>query len=277
MAEVRVLGPFQAIGPRGSTTLTSSRQRALIGLLALSSAAPVSVAKLVSGIWGEDAPRTAVRTLQSHVARARRSLADCGLADLLVVDRSGYRLLVDQQDVDAYRFEDRVRDARRLLAAGDVAGAAAGWGAALQLWCGEPLQGTDLSGWGAAEVSRLREARLAAIEDWCDALLRLGMHAQAEDELQRLRGAYPERERPAGLLMLARYRAGRHAEALAGYAELREQLADTLGIDPSPELQRLHTAMLCRDPNLDFVDPAHAMAADSPARTAPAAVPAPAA
>jgi len=105
------------------------------------------------------------------------------------------------------------------------------------------MQGTELCGWGAAEVARLNEARLSALEDRCDAELRLGGHPSAAEELEHLLALHPSRERLAGLLMLAHYRCGRHTEALTCYARLREHLAEVLGVDPSPQLQRLHTAM----------------------------------
>ncbi|MFD2765850.1 AfsR/SARP family transcriptional regulator [Micromonospora eburnea] len=266
MADVRVLGPLQAIGPAGSAALSSSRQRALVGLLALTPKYPIPVSKLVDGIWGDDAPRTAVRTLQSHLTRAKQELAACGLPDLLVATRVGYMMVVDPPAVDAHRFEGQVRAARRLLAEGDSAGAEGALSSALKLWYGEPLQGTELYGWGAAEVARLQEARLGAVEDLCDTQLRLGAYAKAADELERLLAAYPARERLVGLLMLARYRSGRHAEALTSYARLRAHLAEALGVDPGPQLQRLHTAMLRRDPALDVAEAAGPVSVAAPAK-----------
>src|SRR4051794_15536062 len=102
--EVRLLGPLQAIGPAGEAALPSLRQRALIGLLAMNPGTPIPASRLVMGIWGEAAPRTAVRTLQSHLTRARQELAACGLPDVLVAGRAGYMLTIDAAAVDAYRF-----------------------------------------------------------------------------------------------------------------------------------------------------------------------------
>lgn len=227
--EVRILGPVEVCGPHGRAVLTGTRQRSIVAVLALRAGKPVPVDRLVDVLWGENPPRTAVRSLHSHVARVRQALADCGLPGALRTEPGGYRL---DAAVDAQLF-DRTRD--------------------LALWRGEPLTGTELHGWGLAEVDRLRERHVAALEAfWCERLDR----PDAAEELERLVAAHPTRERPVGLLMRALHLGGRHAEALEVFRALRRRLADELGADPGPDLVALHTAILRRDPALSSARPA---------------------
>ncbi|MGZ3144886.1 BTAD domain-containing putative transcriptional regulator [Lentzea chajnantorensis] len=226
--EVRILGPVEVCGPLGRAELNGVRQRSVVAVLALRAGTPVSVDRLVDVLWGDDPPRTAVRSLHSHVARVRQALADCGMPGALVTGPGGYRL---DASVDADRFE-RTRD--------------------LALWRGEPLGGTELFGWGRAEIGRLREQRLTALEaHWAQRLDR----QDAISELERLVVSHPTRERLVGLLMRALHLDGRHADALEAFQRLRSRLADELGADPGPELSALHTAVLRRDPSLHSAKP----------------------
>ncbi|USX54830.1 BTAD domain-containing putative transcriptional regulator [Lentzea sp. HUAS12] len=227
--EVRILGPVEVCGPHGRAELTGARQRSIVAVLALRAGTPVPVDRLVDVLWGEDPPRTAVRSLHSHVARVRQALADCGLPGALVTKPGGYQL---DASVDAEVF-GRTRD--------------------LGLWRGEPLAGTELFGWGRAEADRLREQRLAALEaHWGERLDR----PDAVEELERLVAGHPTRERLVGLLMRALHQDGRHADALEVFRRLRQRLADELGVDPGPDLTALHTAILRRDPALHSARPA---------------------
>ncbi|MET9224329.1 tetratricopeptide repeat protein [Lentzea sp. NPDC003310] len=226
---MRILGPIEVDGPHGRAVLTGTRQRSIVAVLALRAGTPVPVERLVDVLWGEDPPRTAVRSLHSHVARVRQALADCGLPGALRTRPGGYQL---DASVDAVTFE-RTQD--------------------LSLWRGEPLAGTALFGWGRAEIDRLRERRIAALEAyWGDRLDR----RDAVEELDRLVSAHPTRERLVGLLMRALHLGGRHADALEVFRRLRQRLADELGTDPGPDLAALHTAILRRDPSLHSARPA---------------------
>ncbi|GHH32021.1 SARP family transcriptional regulator [Lentzea cavernae] len=226
---MRILGPVEVCGPHGRAVLTGARQRSIVAVLALRAGTPVPVDRLVDVLWGEDPPRTAVRSLHSHVARVRQALADCGLPGALLTKPGGYQL---DASVDAEAFA-RTRD--------------------LGLWRGEPLAGTELFGWGRAEIDRLREQRLAALEaHWGERLDR----PDAVEELERLVVGHPTRERLVGLLMRALHRDGRHADALEVFRRLRRRLADELGVDPGPDLTSLHTAILRRDPALHSARPA---------------------
>lgn len=248
--EFRLLGPVEVVGPGGTAVLVGVRQRALVGLLALQAGTTVAQTRLIDALWGEAPPRTAVRTLYSHVARVRQALEECGLPGVLVTRASGYLLDLRPEEVDAARFEVLATRGRRALAGGEPAAAVAHLRDGLALWRGAVLEGADPVGWGAAEALRLGEARLCALEDLWDAQLRLGEHAAAIGELERLLSVEPGRERLVGLLMVALCRAGRHAGAIEAYERLREHLADQLGVQPSPQLHHLRTAVLRRDPEL---------------------------
>lgn len=227
--EVRILGPVEVCGPHGRAVLSGARQRSIVAVLALRAGTPVPVDRLVDVLWGDDPPRTAVRSLHSHVARLRQALADCGMPGALTTKPGGYQL---DASVDAETF-GRTRD--------------------LSLWRGEPLAGTELFGWGRAEIDRLREQRIAALEAyWADRLDR----QNAIEELERLVVGHPTRERLVGLLMRALHLDGRHADALEVFRRLRHRLAEELGVDPGPDITSLHTAILRRDPALHSAKPA---------------------
>jgi len=246
---VRLLGPVEVVGPYGRAVL-SGRQRAMVGLLALQAGNVLLPARIVDAFWGEDPPRTAIKSLHSHIARIRHAMYQCGLNDVLLTKGAGYILAVDRAEVDVCRFEDEVRLAREELAQGSWASAADRLRAALALWKGDPVQDGELAGWGLAEVTRLQEARLIALEDLWDAELRLGHHATVAGELDRLLVQHPLRERLVELQMLALCRTGRRLDALEAYQRLRGRLVQELGVDPAAGLQRLHTAILRHDPEL---------------------------
>jgi len=266
---VRLLGPVEVVGPRGHAVLSGVRQRALIGALALNAGKVVASARLVDALWGPEPPRTAFKTLHGHVARLRRALDACGLPGAVVTGGSGYTLALGRADVDGLHFEDLVAAARVELGENRTGSAVDRLRNALALWRGDPVQDGELLGWGAAEVNRLEEMRLTAMEDLCDAELRLGRHGVVVAELERVLVHHPLRERLVELLMLALYRSGRPAEALEAYQELRTGLADELGVDPATELQRLHTAILRQDAALagaDRTEPAAPRPAQLPPR-----------
>lgn len=265
MGELGVLGRVRAVGPAGPAELRGGRQRAVLGLLALHAGQVLPVARLVDAVWGEDPPRTAVRTLHSHVARLRQALDACGLGPVLRTSNPGYALDVPSEQVDALRFEQRVRDATRAAERGAVAEALAVFRDAARLWHGEPFADAPLSGWGLREVERLRELRLSALEGRWDAELRLGHHAEAAEHLPRLVAEHPTREGLVALHVLALYRCGRHTEALAAVLRARERIAEELGAEPGPRLLSLHSAVLRRDPALS-APPAVAGPAQLPAR-----------
>ncbi|WP_370948958.1 BTAD domain-containing putative transcriptional regulator [Amycolatopsis sp. cg5] len=262
-SELRVLGPVEALGPAGPCVLHGTRQRAVLGVLALHAGSVVPSSRLVDMLWGEDPPRTAVKTLHSHVARIRQALDACGFGQVLHTRNPGYLLAADPDTVDALLFERRVLAAKKDPSLESTASALR---SAMTLWRGDAFADTALAGWGRREIDRLHELRLSAIEDLWDAELRLGNHEDAARELARLQAEYPARERLAAAHMLALYRCGRYTDALEAFGIVRQRLAEELGVDPGPELLALHTAILRRDPDLEPGQPSAGVPAQIPAR-----------
>ena len=262
--EYRLLGPLEVVH-RGETVPTGGqRKRALLARLLLEANRTVSVDALVGALWGERVPATAVKMVHIYVSQLRKVLA----SGALQTRPPGYRLEVAPEAVDLLRFERLRKAGREALTAGDAATATERLTAACALWRG-PALGEFSEPFAAAAANHLEELRLVAVEDRVDAELALGRHRDVAGELQALVASHPLRERPRRQLMLALYRQGRHAEALAAFQELRAVLRDELGIDPSAGLAELQYRILNQDPALD-----HASPAPAPAHPQPAAVPA---
>ncbi|MFC6016629.1 BTAD domain-containing putative transcriptional regulator [Plantactinospora solaniradicis] len=260
-----ILGATEVYATDGRRLVVGGpRLRALLVLLLLDAGRLVSADRLIHGLYGDKPPNRAANALQSQVSRLRQALsAGNGPEPLVEFHPAGYRLAVDPEDVDWHRFTRLVGAGHRALAADDRRRAADLLGEALALWRGEPLADVRDAPFAPTQAVRLDELRLAAVEDWIEAELRLGAAGTLVAELRELVTAYPLRERPRGQLMRALHADGRRAEALATFADVRRLLADELGTDPSPELTALHVAVLRDDPAL------------APVRTAPPAPPAP--
>ncbi|MGV9674935.1 BTAD domain-containing putative transcriptional regulator [Nocardia sp. NPDC003482] len=236
--QIGMLGPLEVRSDDGPVEVPGARLRALLVALALEPGRVVSKTALVDWIWGERPPADAANALQALVSRLRRVLPDGTLDG----QAGGYRLAVSPRDVDAVRFERLLEQARE---GGDQHRARV-LGEALELWRGTPMQDVDVPDSEAFEavVTRLEGLRLAALEDRVEAEIRLGRGAGLVAELTELVARNPVRERLIGALMRALGAAGRGSEALLVYQRAREVLADTLGVDPSPELSDLHVALL---------------------------------
>ncbi len=249
--ELRVLGPVQ-LGANGrQLPLPGPRLRAVLGVLALHANRVVAIGQLLESVWGLTPPKTARNSLQGHISRLRRLLATADTADRLVFRAPGYLLRVAPGELDLEEFKRLADAGRRLLSLGDATRAGPLLHAALGLWRGRALEDADLPGLGE-QIAGLEERRLAVLEDRLQADLGLGRHGELVAELEALVGTYPLRERLRGQQMLALYRAGRPAEALAVFRDTRATLREQLGIDPGPELDRLQRAMLARDPSLEL-------------------------
>ena len=198
-------------------------------------------------LWAGSPPATAAKVVQLYVSRLRKSLGD----GLLLTRAPGYVLRLDPENLDAHRFERLFEDGREALARGSAERAATALREALSLWRGSALADFLYEPFAQGEIARLEDLRLACLEERIDAELALGSHAELTGELEALVGAHPLRERPRGQLMLALYRSGRQAEALAAYQAARQALVDELGIEPGPSLQRLEKAILNLEPELD--------------------------
>jgi predicted ATPase/DNA-binding SARP family transcriptional activator len=247
--EFRMLGPLEVRGERGALALGPIKPRAVLAVLLLHPNEPVTAERLALSLWGEDAPGDATRTVQVYVSRLRKALGD---PEAIATTPAGYRLRVRADELDAERFERGVEDGRRALAAGESERAGALLRAALGLWRGPPLAELAFEPFAQAEIARLQEQRLAALEARLDADLAMGRHAALIGELQGLLAAHPTRERLAADLMLALYRSGRQAEALEVYRDARRVLVEQVGVEPGPELQRRHHAVLNQDASLEL-------------------------
>ncbi|WP_165367353.1 BTAD domain-containing putative transcriptional regulator, partial [Phytoactinopolyspora endophytica] len=247
-----ILGPLEVWSADGEPVSVGGPQvRSLLALLLLDAGRVVTRERLIDGLYGEDPPEGAANALQSQVSRLRRGLRSAaGFGDVVEFDRSGYRVAIDPDDVDWHRFERLARDGRHALGVGDHARAAATLDEALQLWRGSAL--ADVTGvpFADAQTVRLEDARVAAVEDHAQARLELGDFRAVVAELEQVAAAYPLRERPRAQLMRALYGAGRQADALAVYEDLRHSLAEGLGTDPSPDVAELHLAILRADDSL---------------------------
>jgi DNA-binding SARP family transcriptional activator len=243
---VRLLGPLDVKLGRAPIPLGASAQRALLARLLLDANRTVAVDRLVDDLWGDDPPTSALKMVQIHVSRLRKLLP----AGMLVTRAPGYAVQIEPEALDVVRFERIREQGRAALARGCAAEAADRLREALALWRGPALAEFD-EPFAAIEARRLEELRLACLEDRIEADLVLGLHDLLIGELAALVAHHPLRERPRRQLMLALYRSGRHAEALADYRQLRQMLSTELGIEPSPALRELERRMLQQDPTLD--------------------------
>jgi YVTN family beta-propeller protein len=256
VAQFLMLGPLEVVRSGCAVPLGGPRQRAVLALLLLEANRVVSIDRLVEDVWGGRPPEGSVTTLQTYVFHLRRALEPDRLrgaaADLLVTRDRGYQLRVNQEYLDAAAFEQGLTAGRTALAAGRHGEAAERLRNALDLWRGPVLADLADYAFTRPEAARLGELRQAAVEDRIDADLALGRHHALTAELERLVSEHPLRERLHGQLMLALYRCGRQADALAAYRRVRDLLAGELGIDPEEPLQRLHGSVLAHDPALDW-------------------------
>jgi DNA-binding SARP family transcriptional activator len=246
--EIRILGELEVIAGDGRRIeVFGRRQRTLLALLATSPGHAVSIDSVVDALWAPTPPANEANAVQTVVSRLRRAVGDGCVATL----PPGYVLRVDADDVDASRFERLADEGRRALADGDVETAAAALRAALSLWRGSPLAEFIDADFARFEVMRLDERRLSALEDRVDTDLLVGRHRDVVGELEVLATENPLRERIQAQRLLALYRSGRQADALARYRELAELLRDRHGLEPGRGLRDLERQMLRQDLSLD--------------------------
>ena len=258
--EVKLFGEFEVVKGGVAIPIRGAKQRALLALLALNRGSPVSADRLIDQLWGDGQTAKPANALQAQIVQLRRTLG----ASAIVTSESGYALDVSAGDLDAARFEDLVAEGRRLSAEGELALASAVLGDALRLRRGEPLSEFAYAGFADAERAHLNELALVATEYRVEADLGLGHHNELVGELEALCREHPLRERLWELLMLALYRAGRQAEALRAFTEIRDRLVDELGIDPGSSLRDLEARILEHDPSLAAEQPAPARAPAMP-------------
>jgi YVTN family beta-propeller protein len=248
--DLRLLGPVEALIDGRPVALGAPKQRAVLAMLALEVGRPVSTDRLIEGLWGEQPPASAPKMVQLYVSHLRRLVHGNGAQ--IVTRGRGYELQLAEGEVDVTRFE-------RLVEQGHAR-------EALTLWRSEPLADMADEPFAAAEMRRLDELRLRAVERAIDADLATGRHSEVIGELDALIAQHPLRERLHAQRMLALYRSGRQAEALAAYHEARATLVEQIGVEPGGELRRLQRAILVQDPALNPASPAPAREAPHPVR-----------
>lgn len=247
--KISLLGPLELAGEKGPVALGGPRERAVLAVLVLRRGRVATAEALIDAVWGDEPPASAAKNIQTYVSQIRRRLASVGGSEAVQTRGSGYLLEVGDVDVDVVRFERLVQQATQENRAEAAAGLLR---AALELWRGDALADVPSTPVLRAEAARLAELRLVAFEEHAEAEIACGRHSAVIGHLGRLLAEHPLRERLWGLLMLALYRAGRQADALAAYRQARAALVDELGVDPGPDLRRLERQILAQDISLDL-------------------------
>ncbi|MFJ9927229.1 MULTISPECIES: AfsR/SARP family transcriptional regulator [Streptomyces] len=263
-----VLGPVRAWRGEEALSTGSPQQRALLAALLLREGRTATAAELIDALWGPEPPSQALAAVRTYASRLRKVLG----SGVLVTESGGYAVRgLGEGALDLVRAQDLGAEAEKARGTGDLARARALLNEALDLWDGEPLAGVP-GPYAETQRVRLEEWRLGLLESRLDMDLEQGCHAEAVSELTALTAAHPLRERLRELLMLALYRSGRQAEALAVYADTRRLLAEELGVDPRPGLRELQQRILQADPAL--AEPSAPVAEPPAAPVRPAQLPA---
>ncbi|HEY6781523.1 MAG TPA: BTAD domain-containing putative transcriptional regulator, partial [Thermoleophilaceae bacterium] len=241
--DFRVLGSLQVVAGSGEVELAAGKQMALLACLVMASGELVSRDRLIDALWGERPPGSAVNALQVHVHGLRGRLG----AERVEREGPGYRLRLEPGELDLERFELLAARGRSELVCGEADAAASTFREALGLWRGPAYEDVRYEAFAQAEVARLDELWLAALEDRIEVDLTLGRHRDLVPELEALVSEHESRERLYGQLMLALYRSDRQAAALEVFRTARRSMRDELGLEPGPALQELQRAILEQD------------------------------
>ncbi len=251
----RILGPLEVEVRGEPLRLASARQRAILGILLLDANRVVSTDTLIDAIWGEEYGETTLATLQVHVSKLRSALASRVGKQPIDTTDPGYLIRATDYTLDLLAFEQAIGTGRRLDADGLPDAAAREYRHALDLWRGRPL--SDLADIAHIDraADRLELAQLEAISGWTEAELKCARHAEVLGQLRIVVDEHPYDERLRAFLMLALYRSGRQADALATYHDLRRGLDEELGLEPGPDLRVLEAQILQHDPALKLPTP----------------------
>jgi DNA-binding SARP family transcriptional activator len=256
MLEFHALGGLTVAVDGREAPLGGPRQRRLLAMFLIHRNTVVSLDRLADAVFVGAPTPGANTTLRSYVARIRRVVADGEHAPTVVTQAPGYLLAVADEAFDVARFERGVAEAEAQAAQGEHTAAASSLRAALDLWQGEAYAEFADEDWARPEAQRLGELRLVAFERLFEAELESGRAAALIPEIEGLVDAHPTREGLRAQLMIALYRAGRQADSLRAFQDLRRDLRDELGLDPTPALVDLERRLLAQDPTLLAVEPA---------------------
>ena len=247
MIRYGLLGPAAAWRDGREAELGSPQQRAVFALLLLHRNETVSTDRMIDALWPAGAPANALAVLRTYVARLRGGpIGDAAI----VTRRRGYELRAPPGAVDADRLETLVAAGRAELERGDEVAAEASLADALGLVRGAALPELPDDHRAAVERDRLAEFRAGAEEELAEARLAQGRHRELVAALRAVVAADPLRERTWGQLMVALYRCGRQADALAAYRQAQRAFA-ALALEPGPQLRTLERMVLLQDTALD--------------------------
>jgi DNA-binding SARP family transcriptional activator len=256
--QVNVLGQLEVSVDGFSAVPSANKPSKLLAMLALNAGHVVSAPTLIEEIWDQDPPRTCSSTLQTYVLKVRKTLHDAVIAaggdptgEFVLTRRNGYLLDADPEDVDATQYAKASKAGRRAAGVGDHASASRLLGTALTQWRGPALADILVGPHLSIAAAQLEECRLGDLELRIDADLRLDRHHELLGELAMLCARHPMLESFHAQYMLALYRSGRQWQALQVYREFRDTVADEIGIEPSPRLQRLHHGILRGESEVD--------------------------
>jgi len=241
-----VLGSLFVLDGTGRRIRLPTRLRTLLAALLVHANRPVAVDELAELVWDGAPPAQAVRTTRSYVVRLRHALDDAG-SDRIVTSDCGYLCQVGQDELDVLRFEAWCGQADAAIRGGQWRQASDAAAAARELWRGTPLGDVPSQGLRDEFVPRIEQLRLQVLEHGAEADLRIGRHEVLVPGLRELTAAHPLRERFHAQLIAALARSGRRAEALEAYRRARSVLVEELGVEPGPELRRLHERILAGD------------------------------
>ena len=249
--DFRILGPLEVHDGDRDVPLRGGKERALLALLLVNVNRTLAIDRIVDSLWGDDVPETAQKMVQVHVSHLRKVLDP----QTIRTRPPGYALVLPKEQLDLHRFETGVLEARRALDDDRPGEAVHRFREALSLWRGPALAEFTSEPFAESEQARLEDLRMYAVEGLLDAELELGRHRAAVGELEVLIAEHPLRERLRRQHMLALYRSGRHAEALASYQTFRRTLSDELGIEPPASLRELERRILRQDLSLEPTAP----------------------
>jgi predicted ATPase/DNA-binding SARP family transcriptional activator len=260
--EVRVLGPVEIVAEDGPVPLGAPKQRRLLSALVVHAGEARSADLLIDAIWGPSPPASAAKLLQTYVSQLRKVLPPPAR---ICTRGAGYALELEDESLDAARFERLLVESRAASREGNPALAASLLRRALGLWRGQAYGDFTYEEFARAEAERLEELRLVALEERIEAELALGRHDDLLPELRSLAAAHRRRERLQAQAMLALYRCGRQSEALELYTDAHARLRDELGLEPSAELRELQRRILQQDAELVVAAAKEAAASALPA------------
>lgn len=256
--DFRVLGPVRVLRGQKSLPIGGVKRRSLLALLIAGRNRVVSVSTIADGVWEDNPPPSVTSSIQVSISGLRTALGDRdapAAASLIETAPPGYRLRIESEQCDVGRFHNQRIVAMREQAAGRLESAAGLFRAALGQWSGRAYD--DLLGMRFADdlAVELEEQRQATMESRVEVDLALGRHRELVSELGALTADYPLRESLWAHYMVALYRCGRQADALAAFRLLRKTLLEELGLEPSAEARKLEAAILAQADELDWQPP----------------------